>query len=97
MPNAPTPPRDPDTDHRKPAAESRTPKTGESSTAASIKSFVRKNLLASPDFPGLYADVVLHYAPNSHEAKILAPHYRKIIAYTERTKQLKSAKSCTHI
>ena len=73
------------------------PKTGKSSTAQEIKSFVRKNLLASPDFPRLYADTVLHYAPNSHEAKILAPHYKKIVAYTERTKQLMSAKSCTHI
>jgi hypothetical protein len=97
MPNASTPPRDPDTDLRKPAAESRKPKTGKSSTAASIKSFVRKNLLASPDFPRLYADTILHYAPNSHAAKILAPHYKKIVAYTERTKQLMSAKSCTHI
>ena len=48
-------------------------------------------------FPRLYADTVLLYAPNSHEAKILAPHYKKIVAYTERTKQLMSAKSCTHI
>ena len=97
MPNAPTPPRDHDTDLRKPASESRIPKTGKSSTAASIKSFVRKTLLASPMFPRLYADTVLHYAPNSHAAKILAPHYKKIVAYTERTKQLMSAKSCTHI
>ncbi len=97
MPNAPSPPRNPDTDLRKPVAESRTPKTGNPSTAASIKSFVRRNLLASPEFPRLYADVVLHYAPNSHEAKILAPHYQKIVAYTERTKQLMSYKSCTHI
>ncbi len=73
------------------------PKTGKPSTAASIKSFVRKTLLASPMFPGLYADVVLNYAPNSHEARILAPHYKKIIAYTERTKPMMSAKSCTHI
>ncbi len=97
MPNAPTPPRNPDTDLRKPVAESPTPKTGNPSTAAPIKSFVRRNLLASPEFPRLYADVVLHYAPNSHEAKILAPHYKKIVAYTERTKQLMSYKSCTHI
>ena len=64
---------------------------------ASIKSLIYKNLVASPMFPRLYADTVLHYAPNSHEAKILAPHYKKIVACTERTKQLMSSKSCTHI
>ncbi len=64
---------------------------------ASIKSLIFKNLVASPMFPRLYADTVLHYAPNSHEAKILAPHYKKIVACTERTNQLMSSKSCTHI
>ena len=61
---------------------------------ASIKSLIYKNLVASPMFPRLYADLVLHYAPNSPAAKILAPHYKKIV---ERTNQLMSAKSCTHI
>jgi len=56
------------------------PKTAPLSViAASIKSNVRNILLASPDFPRLYADVVLTYAPNSNEARILAPHYQKII------------------
>ena len=73
------------------------PKTGAASTAASIKSFVRKILLASPYFPKLYADTILHYAPNSFEAKILAKHYEKIVAYTERTKLISNLKSCTHI
>ena len=51
------------------------PKTGSTpTTAARIKSFVRNILLASPEFPRLYADVVLSSAPNSNEAKILAPH-----------------------
>ena len=46
-------------------------------------------------FPRLYADLVLHYAPNSPAAKILAPHYKKIV---ERTNQLMAnVKSCTHI
>jgi hypothetical protein len=61
---------------------------------ANIKSLIYKNLVASPIFPRLYADLVLHYAPNSPAAKILAPHYKKIV---ERTNQLMSAKSCTHI
>jgi hypothetical protein len=95
MLNATAPPRNPAADLRKPAAESRTPETGKPSTAQDIKSFVRRNLLTSPDFPRLYADVVLHYAPNSPAAKILAPHYKKIV---ERTNQLMATvKSCTHI
>ena len=73
------------------------PKTGAAATAASIKSFVRKILLASPDFPRLYADVLIHYAPNSFEARILAQSYEKIVAYTERTKLMSNLKSCTHI
>ncbi len=49
-------------------------------------------------FPRLYADVIIAYAPNSPEAKILAQNYKKIVAYTERTNQLMSnVKSCTHI
>src|SRR5580700_2266993 len=73
------------------------PKTGKSPSAQDIKSFVRKILLASPDFPRLYADVILHYAPNSFEAKILAQSYEKIVAHIERTKRMSNLKSCTHI
>ncbi len=86
------------------------PKTGQPSTPATrVKSFVRKILLASPAFPRLYADVVIASAPNSNEAKILAPNYKKIIGRVnarmnsarmnnERTNQLMSnPKSCTHI
>ena len=89
-----------DSTNRKPRPENRMaiPETGGTSTAAFIKSFVRKNLLASPMFPRLYADVVISSAPNSLEAKILARNYKKIIAYTERTKQpMSNIKSCTHI
>jgi hypothetical protein len=56
-----------------------------SAVAARIKSLIRNTLLASPEFPRLYADVVLSSAPNSNEAKILAPHYRKIV---ERNNEL---------
>ncbi len=73
------------------------PKTGKPSAAQDIKSFVRKILLASPDFPRLYADVVIASAPNSFAAKILAQSYEKIVAYTERTKLMSNLKSCTHI
>jgi hypothetical protein len=57
------------------------PKTGKPASAQDIKSFVRKILLTSPDFPRLYADVVIASAPNSFEAKILAQSYEKIVAY----------------
>lgn len=65
--------------------------------AASIKSFARKILLASPMFPRLYADVLASSAPNSNQAKILARNYKKIVATTERTTKSMPAKSCTHI
>src|SRR5450631_2204576 len=109
MLNATTPPRDPDADLRKPAAESRKPKTGKPSTAQETKSFVRKNLLASPEFPRLYADVVISSAPNSPEAKILARNYKTIVEHVnarvtnarihnERTNpNMATCKSCTHI
>ena len=45
----------------------------------SINSIVRKTLLATPEFPRLYADMVLATRPNSHEAKILRPQYQKIL------------------
>ena len=77
--------------------------------AARAKSNIRNTLLASPYFPRLYADVVLTYAPNSNEARILAPHYKKIVERTnadcakadrikiERTTQMPNVKNCTHI
>ena len=75
----------------------RTPNTAKPSAAQTIKSFIRKILLASPDFPRFYADVVIASAPNSFDAKILAQSYEKIVAYTERTKLMSNPKSCTHI
>src|SRR5438309_1769144 len=45
----------------------------------SIKSIVRKTLLATPEFPRLYADMVLSTRPNSVEAKILRPKYQQIL------------------
>jgi hypothetical protein len=65
------------------------PKTESTSTvAASIKSLIRNTFLASPEFPRLYADVVISSAPNSNEAKILARNYKKIVERTtERIQQ----------
>jgi len=50
--------------------------------ARRIKSIVRKTLLASPDFPRLYADVVISSAPNSLLGKTLAHNYKKICGMT---------------
>jgi hypothetical protein len=65
------------------------PKTeSTSSVAARIKSLIRNTFLASPEFPRLYADVVISSAPNSNEAKILARNYKKIVERTnERIQQ----------
>jgi len=55
------------------------PKTGTSPYQnQSIKSIVRNTLLESPDFPRLYADVVISSKPNSNLAKVLAANYKKI-------------------
>ena len=45
-----------------------------------VNSLIRKILLATPEFPRFYADYILALAPNSNEAKILRPHYQKILA-----------------
>jgi hypothetical protein len=64
-------------------------------TCSPINSFVRNILLANPLFPRFYADVALHYSPNSREAKILRPHYQKIC---EKVNAIMSQNgTCTHI
>lgn len=68
----------------KPAAEAET-----------IKSFVRRILLASPDFPRLYADTVISSAPNSNEARILRDNYQKIAGMNMPVHP--NVKTCTHI
>lgn len=47
------------------------------SIAADIKSDIRNILLASPDFPGFYEQVLISEGYNPKEAKILAARYRK--------------------
>src|SRR5271169_3381440 len=67
------------------------PKTeSTSSVAACIKSLIRNTFLASPEFPRLYADVVISSAPNSNEAKILARNYQKIVERTNALIQQKT-------
>src|SRR5437868_12769793 len=60
----------------------------------SINSIVRNTLLATPEFPRLYADMVLSTRPNSAEAKILRPKYQEIL---HRINLMETRKSCTHI
>ncbi len=60
----------------------------------SLNSIVRKTLLATPEFPRLYADMVLSTRPNSAEAKILRPKYQQIL---HRINLMENRKSCTHI
>ena len=68
------------------------PQTGtEPRSRQSFKSIVRNILLARPDFPRLYADVVISSRPNSNLAKVLAANYTKIIGVNM------PAKLCTHI
>ncbi len=73
------------------------PKTKKLLDPTGVRAFVREDLIASPMFPKLYADVMNASAPDSHEANILASNYKKIIATTERTSKPMSNKSCTHI
>ena len=60
----------------------------------SVNSLIRKILLATPEFPRFYADFILALAPNSNEAKILRPHYQKILA---KVNDMSNDHSCTHI
>src|SRR5208337_1493254 len=74
------------------------PREDRATVAARLKSLIRNNLLASPEFPRLYADVVISSAPNSNEAKILARNYKKIIALTNTQRTpMTNLKTCTHI
>jgi hypothetical protein len=78
------------------------------SVAAEIKSLIRNTLLASPDFPRLYADVAIASAPNSNASRILARNYEKIVERVKanQTKinlkrtnmpKLYTTKDCDHI
>src|SRR5579864_8220467 len=60
----------------------------------STNSLIRKILIATPEFPRFYADVVLATQPNSHEANILRPYYQNIL---EKVNAMSNDRSCTHI
>ena len=61
----------------------------------SVSTIVRKYLLARPDFPRLYADVVISSAPNSKLAKVLRDNYQKLVGTNMPIHQ--NVQSCTHI
>src|SRR5579864_1052682 len=66
--------------------------------ARDFKSFVRKILLVTPEFPRFYADVLIDRAPNSNAAKILRKNYSKILEKVNMAvAQHNSSRSCTHI
>ena len=89
----------PEADSRKPEAEPWIPESKLPSLPNTgnprINSLIRKILLTTPEFPRFYADIILHYSPNSHEAKILRPHYQKIC---EKVNAMSNQNgTCTHI
>src|SRR5215475_10746286 len=61
----------------------------------SVSTIIRKYLLARPDFPRLYADVVISSRPNSLLAKVLRDNYKKLVGTNMPIHQ--NVKSCTHI
>jgi len=71
------------------------PKTANTPSAAAVKSNIRNILLASPDFPRLYADVLISEGYNPNEAKILAERYQKNSGINMPLHP--SVKVCTHI
>jgi hypothetical protein len=72
------------------------PKTGAFSTSATeVKSLIRNILLASPEFPGFYADVLISDGCNPNQAKILAERYQNNLGANMPVQP--SVKVCTHI
>ena len=77
---------------------SKLPKLPARYSNSSLISFVRNILVTNPLFPKFYADVVLSSAPNSREAKILRPQYKKILEkVNEAINTMSPTKTCTHI
>ncbi len=73
------------------------PETGDiPSIAAQLKSLVRNTLLASPDFPRLYADVLISEGYNPNQARILAGKYQRNFHGANMPVQ-SNVKTCTHI
>lgn len=66
-----------------------------STKADEIKSLIRKNLLASPSFTRLYADLLISEGYNPNEARDLAERYKKKFGADMPVNA--SVKTCTHI
>jgi hypothetical protein len=66
--------------------------------AADLKSYVRKILLASPEFPRIYATVAASQGANPKQARDLAERIQKIqIKEIRGTMSTSNVRSCTHI
>ena len=64
-------------------------------TPATIKSLIRNTLLASPDFPGIYEQLLLSEGYNPKQARNLASRYQKNKEADMPVQP--SVKTCTHI
>ena len=79
MPDSPSPKYNPILEWDPTAPEPESPDPNSATFARDFKSFVRKILLVTPEFPRFYADVLIDRAPNSNAAKILRKNYSKIL------------------
>jgi hypothetical protein len=71
------------------------PSTGRrAATSARIRSLIRKNLVANPDFPGIYAEVLESEGHNFNEAKDLAIQLQKKLGVY---KPQRAVPTCSHI
>jgi hypothetical protein len=79
----------------KPGTKSKpAPPSGTAANGARIRSLIRKNLVANPDFPRLYAEVLESDGYNYNQAKDLAIQLQKKLGVY---KAQRGVKTCTHI
>jgi len=98
MPDSPSPKSHPILEWDPTSPEPESPDPNSPTFARNFKSFVRKILLVTPEFPRFYADVLIDRAPNSNAAKILRNNYSKILEKVNMAiQQQKSSRTCTHI
>src|SRR5579859_6600512 len=102
MPDSPSTKSNPILEWDPTAPKPESPDPSSPTFARDFKSFVRKILLVTPEFPRFYADVLIDRAPNSNAARILHKNYSKILekvnmAVAQQKAQQKSSRSCIHI
>jgi hypothetical protein len=79
----------------KPGTKSKpAPEPGTAANGARIRSLIRKNLVANPDFPRLYAEILESEGYNYNQAKDLAIQLQKKLGVY---KAQRGVKTCTHI